>query len=355
MRWIASLVAGLAGAGLLSLIFSVDRARWPHSYYAVGDLTSYRISLHPGRYITFRFVPVALVAVLVCTTADRVGGNALLTSLVLAMLHIAGTAGRASLRLLRGDRTFARQAQAVIHLAVAIGVLAAAMIGGTLAQFDQAHSVVPTLRDIPLALWTAAFAAFSGAYLIQFTRRSTPEVQELMKQSRATIGGEVWATAKEASASVDADVHLAQAILLAENLQRPPWIRRLERAKGRLLKRGTYGVMQIRADHPVDDAESTRLAIEERLRGQQLPREYDARREALQRILSQYNNDPRFIELATAFYDELAPQPEYKEGWLEDFFEEVGFLLIPASVGFVLGVLSAAVLFLRRRLTKNRT
>lgn len=353
MWWLTSVLAGAIGTAFLSLIFSVARARWPHSYYAVGDLASYRISLHPARYIAFRFLPVALVTVLAGTTAEGVGGDPLITGFVLATLHISTTAGRATLRLLRDGRVFAREVQAIVHLLVSIGVLAAALVGGLLAGLDGAEEFVPTPSDIPLALWTAAFAGFSGAFLIQFTRRSTPEVQELLKQSRATVGEELWLAAEDASAAAGADPYLVKAILLVENLQRPPWVRRLERTKGRLFKRGTYGVMQVQSEGPVSDTESVRIAVHDRLLRKQVPIEYEARTEALQNILSAYNGDPRFIELATVFYEEIAPESEYRERWYEDFFEETAFVLAPVAAGFLLGALSTVIIFLRRRVRKE--
>jgi len=111
------------------------------------------------------------------------------------------------------------------------------------------------------------------------------------------------------SEETNTDSALVLAILYTENLQRPRWFRRLERAKGKILRRGTYGVMQITSDHPISDEESIRLALADRLQGQQVKPDnsncYDS--SDLERVLRDYNNSDEFIRLASQFYALLYP------------------------------------------------
>jgi hypothetical protein len=348
MSYLISVLGGLAGAASLSIVFAVIRARWPHGYYAVGDLASFRISLKPHRYILFRFLPVLLVTVFVATTVDRAGGNLFLAAAVLAVFHLIATAGRATVSLIRHP-IFAKQVQMMVHLFVSLGVLVAALAGTLCTRVDWIRGIVPRIETLPLSLWTAAFAAFVGAFLVRFVNRSSPELQELLKQSRSTIPEDVWEEAGKTARREGTDEFLVKSVLLVENLQRPVWIRRLERIKGRLFRSGTYGIMQIKASGPIGDIESVRLAVKQRLSGIQIPQGYEELEAGLSQVLSSYNPDEKFVELGKAFYLELAPQPEYQEKWSEDLFAEIQYMLVPAGTGVLLGSLSTAVMFLARR------
>jgi hypothetical protein len=77
----------------------------------------------------------------------------------------------------------------------------------------------------------------------------------------------LWDLAKRTADNAGADASLALAVMVVENLQRPPWFRRLERLKGFIFKRGTYGIMQVAAPQPITDEESIIRAVRERLTG----------------------------------------------------------------------------------------
>ena len=76
--------------------------------------------------------------------------------------------------------------------------------------------------------------------------RIDPALRELARITASKHGG---------------DPDLVEAVLLVENLQRPPWVRWLERAFGRFVGVKSYGVMQVPTDKPVSDEESIRLAV----------------------------------------------------------------------------------------------
>lgn len=65
-----------------------------------------------------------------------------------------------------------------------------------------------------------------------------------------------------ASERSGADAVLVLAVMVVENLQRPAWFRALEQIKGRVLKKGTYGVMQVWAAEPISDEMSIDQAAE---------------------------------------------------------------------------------------------
>jgi len=75
----------------------------------------------------------------------------------------------------------------------------------------------------------------------------------------------------EASERYKIDEAITLAVMVVENAQRPPWARRLERAKGRVIKKGTYGIMQVTSERPVSDSESIEIACRDHLRGMRIP------------------------------------------------------------------------------------
>jgi hypothetical protein len=64
---------------------------------------------------------------------------------------------------------------------------------------------------------------------------------------------------------------LLHAIMIVENVQRPPWFRALERLKGHVFPRGTYGILQAEADRPLTDQESIDVCASTRLKGVIVP------------------------------------------------------------------------------------
>ncbi len=123
----------------------------------------------------------------------------------------------------------------------------------------------------------------------------------------ARIDPDLLSLADELSEEHNADPVLVKAILLVESLQRPAWIRSIERQAGRLLPIGTYGLMQVSSDVPLSDAESLEIAISSRLAGRTVPLKGDEYPDydALNRHIRSYNGNPRFVSLVEEIYFEL--------------------------------------------------
>ena len=86
------------------------------------------------------------------------------------------------------------------------------------------------------------------------------------------------------------DASLVRGIMIAENLQRPRWFRRLERIKGR---------------GPISDEESVRRAVGGRLSGVQvLGADGNVDYTLLTAIAQRWNPDPTFVDLLWAGYFE---------------------------------------------------
>jgi hypothetical protein len=90
--------------------------------------------------------------------------------------------------------------------------------------------------------------------------------------------------------------------MLTENLQRPRWLRTLERLKGRFAPHGTYGIMQVESDRPLSDRESVLVAVRDHFAGTAVAGHEDMwqRLNRLEPCLKRYNSNPDFVELATS-------------------------------------------------------
>lgn len=299
------LVLGAAGALLLYVFFRAVEARWPENYYGLSDLTSYQLSLRLTSYVGFRFLPVVVVSFAVSVIADSFGGRGWLAAFYTALFHGAATAGRASIGAARHSGIFGRRLLLAAHAGVFIAVLCAGVVGGLLGEIDALHAVLPDPEAMKSDLWTALLAGIFGAYLARVSWKTEIDPQRFVRESTRRLNPELLRQAEAAAARYEADPNLVKAILLVENMQRPNWIRSIERAVGRWLPIGTYGVMQIRSDEPISDRESIERAVATKLAGATVPKTADGRRDdwtGLQRIVRQYNGNKRFVELVETTY-----------------------------------------------------
>jgi hypothetical protein len=262
-----TILAVLLGAGFLHAFYQAAKFQWPSSYYALDNPLGFAITATPVRYIAFRFAPVFIVCLFVTASMRRVDEDPTVAIAGIVLCHIGTTLGRASWGI-RGSTTPRRGPLLVLYGAVSVGVAMAAVLGVAFA--DALDVLVPPVADLSASLWTALFAGVLGIYVLQLSQAER-DVQVTLRKSRAEVGDELWEYAAVAAAANDADVSLVRALMLIENVERPPWFRRLERLKGRLFHRGTYGVMQVTSDRPLSDKESIDLAASMRLRGVQVP------------------------------------------------------------------------------------
>jgi hypothetical protein len=165
---------------------------------------------------------------------------------------------------------------------------------------------VPPVDEFFKALWTGAFVSVIAVIALNTTnQRRGPG--DLADTARREADDELTTYARNRAREAGTDEHLVLAILYTENLQRPPWFRRLEYLKGRLFPHGSYGIMQVTSPRPISDKESIDMAIEKYLRGVQIPtREYGLPdREVLMKVLEHYNDNPAFTELAAGLYEAI--------------------------------------------------
>lgn len=220
------------------------------------------------------------------------------------LLHIASTTGPAAYRLIRTSRPFGRRRGLIVHVAVSLGIVVAAAAGIGISSQRWFVTIAPSPDELRVDLWTAFFAATIAALFIKGISAGDTSASDVIARSRRGVPADLISYARTLAVETQADPALVEAILLVENVQRPRWLRRLERLVGRVLPIETYGVMQVRSDRPISDRESVEIAVRERLAGKAVEphRRYSDR---LTRLIRSYNGNPKFVTLVEEIYAEL--------------------------------------------------
>ncbi len=166
--------------------------------------------------------------------------------------------------------------------------------------------LVPDVPDLAESLWTALLAGIVGAYIVKVSRVGAKDPDQLLARSRRTIPDDLWSYAESTSVNHQADPKLTHALMLVENLGRPPWFRRLEAAKGLVLPAGTYGVMQVESTKPISDKESIDSAVM-RLSGVRpfVDGQGYLDVEGLREFAKSYNDDGDYADLVVEAYSRL--------------------------------------------------
>lgn len=347
MEYLQEVALGLGGVVFLMMFFRAVQTRWPESYFSIKDVTSYKISTSPWRYCLFRFGPVVLASFVMGVVATDIGRSAGRSIGVMLVAHILLSSGRATVALLRRhQREFAREVRLVIYLILSVGIAFSGFIGWLLTFVDFLRVLIPQAAHLTDALWTAGLAGVVGAFLIVISRGKGPDTSEILRRSRATVGESIWELIETEANRFGADLALVQAVALVENLQRPRWIRSLERVKGRVSPNGTYGLMQVTAGEPLSDEESVKMAVEHWFQGTRT----GTYLEDLEDVLGRYNPDPTFRDLATSFYFELASELSYDVDYVgeEPFEISATEALVGAGVAAAAGALVAYLIAKRR-------
>lgn len=263
---LATIGGTLLGAAFLFAFFKAVQLNWPESYFGVGEMAAYAISASPWRYVLFRFGPVLVTSLFVGVSVDRAGGNGEIGAIATAGLHAALTSGWGLAQAAKwpADVRKRRRPILVVRVVVLVGVVGIGVLAAAIRRLLA--PAVPPLSDLSATLWTGLIAGVLGAFIVRISRGHPVHEHEMIDRSKNEIPKELWnLAAKVAIENEDAD--LVRAIMVVENLQRPSWFRRVERLKGRISPAGTYGIMQVASDTPLNDAESIEKVVRERLRG----------------------------------------------------------------------------------------
>ncbi|WP_147359970.1 hypothetical protein [Clavibacter lycopersici] len=124
-----------------------------------------------------------------------------------------------------------------------------------------AAPLVPGTSALVESLWTAAFVAVCAGFIFSLigtreSRETAMTGEYLSRRAITDVGLSTVDYAYGKAIASGADPILIRAILFAEVIQRPRWVRNLEKWSWWIRRRGTYGVMQVAGRRPVTDYDS---------------------------------------------------------------------------------------------------
>lgn len=263
----STVLAITLGVAFLYTFYRAVQLKWPESYFGATELSAYSISLSPIRYILFRLAPVYVTALFAAVTVDRIGGSGYLTALGIGVVHALATSGWSLFQAFRLPKDVRKSRFPIILIRCSMLVLitgAALMAAFSMRKFN---SFIPPISEISATIWTGIIAGVFGAFIVKVTSEHASDDYEIVNRARNDVPADMWYLIGKLATEAGVDVDLARAIMLVENIQRPKWFRRIERAKGFVFPKGTYGIMQVSSDIPLSDTDSIEKVIQDRLVG----------------------------------------------------------------------------------------
>ena len=257
------------GLVVLWSIYRKIQTDWPEAYTSVLSTFEERIRRNPIRsYILFRTCPVVLVTLFVAVMLERFHAHVWLGSLILILGHLFLTNGRASFEVLKSPRHPQWVVLILYHGISTFIILFTGLF--TVKGRSLLKGLVPPTDQLLIAIWSGLFAAViitSAKVLITAEKLSEEQDVEQLIQD---IGCDVWNYIEVEAGDDKVLLCMLQSTVLEEVRQRPRWFRKLERKKGKLFKKGTYGVAQIAAPQPISDTESIAI-LAKNFRAQKYP------------------------------------------------------------------------------------
>ena len=290
---VVSLVAGLACGCFLNVFYLSLKHVWPENYFGLSGSVDPVVSRNLVRWAVFRLTPPAIAAAAAALTSERAGAYPWVAAGIATALHVR-------LLLLAVIASARRKYRAAAFQEAMVALVIMLIMAGAAFARDAFAPIIPEPKDLVSNIW-AGFLAAIGAVYLQRVVLLRMEPRELLVRSFAEIPMRlkvrVWQKAQ--ASGIDASIPLA--VMAAENLQRPPWIRRLERLIPRKLG-GTRGIMQ--QSGAKDDQHSIDLAFERNF-GPGTPSD------SPWLVFTAYNTVPEFRDLAWAAYMMLSEEPSY--------------------------------------------
>ncbi|OGM76133.1 hypothetical protein A2210_02890 [Candidatus Woesebacteria bacterium RIFOXYA1_FULL_40_18] len=286
---------------LLKLFYKSFELTWPELYFATNDKTALFVSVSFRRFLMFRFLPPFVLIIFGLSVFLRDFGFRanLYVSLISISVYLINHDVKAIYQILtKSDKVktyFNLWFQIILHLFVVVlmlvlGVVSAYIVSSNLFSITK---ILPTFQGLADNLWSSLIAVLLAVYFKEIFSHEGLSQDILYRRSLETIPPKLLNLIESESKKHNADENLVKAVCVAENLQRPKWVRKIENIKAFLRLYGTYGIMQVRSNKPISDEESIKVAIRERFKNSASVFDPDQRR----KIVSDYNKDSRYIDV----------------------------------------------------------
>ena len=308
MSWtmVWPILCAVLSAVMLTVAYLAIKSNWPDSYASVSDFgTNLKIN-RPLSYIAFRLGPVFILVLFGSVNLERSGYSVWPYAILLILLHGGATVGIASIKLIRSKRNSRRILQLLILHTMVFFALILAVVSAVVLR-KLLGPLVPDVQTIIPEIWGAIFVGILATMFYNATSNRIVYSNNIVATQREKIGQSLLNYARLEAKKAQCDPILLEAIMITESIQRPKWFRRLERIMGLIYRRGTYGIMQVMSDQPIDDKESIDIAIRDHLDGSSniVDSEGNYNFELLNQYIKNYNPSIAFINQVFPIAEEL--------------------------------------------------
>lgn len=311
-----SVVLGALGGVALKVFYRLVRDEWPQLYTYNKSLLERSIQQNGVRYLAFQALPTLGAFLAVSTTASRLN----LISWLAVTTAVLVFASSTSWRILTQSFKYKRR-RFVTVLTQVWSTMVILILGCVAILFGRyCQAFIPSPEAFVEAAWTAVFVAIGlhGAKTL-FDSGVLNNHRDRIEAARKDVGERVWQYAAMRGQECGVPVRLLQAIIVAESMQRPRWIRRLERLTARVTFHKisfTQGVTQeqsTRVLSDVDSIEKTIRFLRNHLSDEDISRirkwdyecrEYDEIKRLCEQVVLKRLSDKSYVELVVdlAFY-----------------------------------------------------
>ena len=293
---------------IIRLFYLAFKNKWPELYFSVSDYTSLFISVSPIRYFSFTLLPAIIISSLILSffVKNFRIQNLELTGLSIGLIHSLSTNGVAFWKLLSKNKSIAtffnKYFQMSMHAFTIILISLSGYIGGFLGKQKFSIPFIPTWAVID-NIWAALFSSILTVFFYKIYRNEYISEDIIIEKSKNSLSASLVKHLNTICEKYQANKDLVMAICITENIQRPLWVRKIERVKSYVFKSGTYGIMQVQSNKYIDDYKSIEIAVEEFFKNTASFSDNE-----ITNLLSKYNSDSKFLYFAVASYYYLLPK-----------------------------------------------
>jgi hypothetical protein len=295
---------------LLYGIYRNFEFNWPENYFGPDDKPNIFLSTNPLNYLGFRIMPVLAGIVIIEGAAYKASNllidarfEGMLTGLIFALFND----GRALYDLLSGSSNIEEYSNTIfqswLHLLFIFILTIIGLFAGFIIKAEIFLQYLPNIAVLMDNVWATFLTAIILYYLYKISKKpKTILLDQVIKSSALSINIKTIYLIEKLCEKFQADQILVKSICIAENIERPLWFRQIENFFSIFLKKGTYGIMQIKSDKPISDEMSVELAISKYFKDTKLL----SFSEKMLKVRG-YNNNQKYIDLVEEIYKYIFP------------------------------------------------
>lgn len=250
------------GIGVLLAWFSLSKSMWPEKYFGNADIIAKTMNLRLKDYLIFRYLPVFTVSFLFSLVLQKNTHFPWYLVSFIGIFHaILITVPAIYFNILKRNNKIIvlnKQVLLILHFLTIFLSSSVSLFACYLAQSSVLQKLAPSLEGVRDNIWSVIFVGFVLYFLdrnvIKIERHPfTVKVENSFKMIKQYHEHIVNAAIKN-----NIDPRLLISIAVLENINRPPWIRNMEKFlwKLKILRSGTVGVMQVKSKKFLSNEES---------------------------------------------------------------------------------------------------